>query len=189
MLKTKDVGNFLDQASRNLTPLANFVNQNMEISRLDKLENLNKNFDEVPSKDLYSRPAWRAGMRDKVWEQAKDTHGRVRDPVSGRYMSKDQPWDMGHKPGYEFKKHQESAAERGISREQFIDEYNNPEHLRPELPSSNRSHRGENKTSEYFGDVAKDVTKDVTKQVATKLIIDELTPMLISGAKALATLI
>lgn len=107
---------------------------------------------ELPARNSYERPAWRAGMRDKVWEQAKDTHGRVRDPVSGKYMSKNQPWDMGHKPGYEFKKHQESAAQRGISREKFIDEYNNPNHLRPELPESNRSHRGENKTSEYFGD-------------------------------------
>lgn len=107
---------------------------------------------ELPARNPYERPAWRAGMRDKVWEQAKDTHGRVRDPVSGKYMSKNQPWDMGHKPGYEFKKHQESAAQRGISREKFIDEYNNSNHLRPELPESNRSHRGENKTSEYFGD-------------------------------------
>lgn len=107
---------------------------------------------ELPARNPYERPAWRAGMRDKVWEQAKDTHGRVRDPVSGKYMSKNQPWDMGHKPGYEFKKHQESAAQRGITREKFIDEYNNPDHLRPELPESNRSHRGENKTSEYFGD-------------------------------------
>lgn len=107
---------------------------------------------EVPAKNMYERPAWRAGMRDKVWDQAKDTHGRVRDPVSGKYMSKDQPWDMGHKPGYEFKKHQESAAQRGISREKFIDEYNTPDHLRPELPSSNRSHKGENRTGEYFGE-------------------------------------
>ena len=107
---------------------------------------------EVPAKNIYERPAWRAGMRDTVWEQAKDMHGRVRDPVSGKYMSKNQPWDMGHKPGYEFKKHQESAAQRGISREKFIDEYNNPDHLQPELPSSNRSHKGENRTNEYFGD-------------------------------------
>lgn len=111
---------------------------------------------EVPekNKNIYERPAWRSGMRDKVWEQAKDIHGRVRDPVSGKYMSKNQPWDMGHKPGYEFKKHQESAAQREISREKFIDEYNNPDHLRPELPSSNRSHKGENRTGEYFGDSA-----------------------------------
>lgn len=101
----------------------------------------------------YSRPShWRAGMRDEVWENAKDEHGRVRDPVSGKYMSKDSPWDMGHKPGFEFRKHQESAKERGISREEFLDEYYNPDHYRPELPSSNRSHKGEDVTDDYFGD-------------------------------------
>lgn len=103
------------------------------------------------TKDIYSRPAWRAGVKEQVWEQAKDTHGRVRDPLTGKYMSKNQPWDVGHKPGHEFKKHQESAAERGISRQQFIEEYNNPANLQPELPSSNRSHKGENKTDTYFG--------------------------------------
>ena len=101
----------------------------------------------------YDRPTgWRSGNRDQVWENAKDEHGRVRDPVTGKYMSKDNPWDMGHKPGYEFKKHQESAKERDISREQFLDEYYNVEHYRPELPSSNRSHKGEDVTDNYFGD-------------------------------------
>ena len=101
----------------------------------------------------YSRPtSFRIGVRDQVWDDAKDSHGRVRDPETGRYMSKDSPWDMGHKPGYEFKKHRDSAQRRGISREQFIDEHNNPEHYRPELPSSNRSHRGEDHTDTYFGD-------------------------------------
>lgn len=101
----------------------------------------------------YDRPSgWRAGMRDQVWENARDDHGRVRDPVTGKYMSKDKPWDMGHKPGYEFKKHQESARERNIDREQFLDEYYNVDHYRPELPSSNRSHKGEDVTSNYFGD-------------------------------------
>lgn len=101
----------------------------------------------------YSRPThWRAGMKDEVWENAKDEHGRVRDPVTGKYISKDQAWDMGHKPGYEFYKHQESARERGISRQEFLDEYYNSDHYRPELPSSNRSHKGENVTDDYFGD-------------------------------------
>ena len=109
--------------------------------------------DSGPEKNTYSRPTgWPAGMRDQVWENAKDAHGRVRDPLTGRYMSKDQPWDMGHKPGYEFAKHQKSAEERGIDREQFRKEYYNPDHYRPELPSSNRSHKGEDKTAAYFGD-------------------------------------
>lgn len=99
----------------------------------------------------YERPSgFRSGVRDTVWENAKDEHGRVRDPIKGRYMSKDQPWDMGHKPGYEFVKHQESAARRGISRKEFLDEHNNPEHYRPELPPSNRSHKGESRTENYY---------------------------------------
>lgn len=104
------------------------------------------------STDAYERPThWRSGMREEVWESAKDEHGRVRDPVSGRYMSKEQPWDMGHKPGYEFHKHQQDARERGISRSEFLDEYYVADHYRPELPSSNQSHKGEDKTSRYFG--------------------------------------
>ena len=113
-----------------------------------------ENRDDVEKQETdYSRPThWRAGMKDEVWESAKDEHGRVRDPVTGKYMSKDQAWDMGHKPGYEFYKHQESARERGISRQKFLNEYYNSDHYRPELPSSNRSHKGENVTDMYFGD-------------------------------------
>lgn len=67
-------------------------------------------------------------------------------------MNKDKSWDMGHLPDYEFRKHKKSAEERGITREQFLDEHNNPDHYRPELPSSNRSHKGEDLTDDYFGD-------------------------------------
>ena len=42
------------------------------------------------------------------------------------------------------------AARR--SRKQFLDEYNNPEHYRPELPSSNRKHALEIKDGKYYGD-------------------------------------
>jgi hypothetical protein len=43
------------------------------------------------------------------------------DPGPGKKpMNWDDPWVMGHEPGFEFWKHQRSAAERAISREQFI---------------------------------------------------------------------
>ncbi len=123
-----------------------------DIPQRNNVRDVGRSKADVPGRTVdYSRPGWKKGIRDEVWNKAKDTHGRVRDPVTGKYMSKDKPWDMGHKPGHEFSKHQKSAQERGISREQFIKEYNNPDNLRPELPSSNRSHRGENKTGEYFG--------------------------------------
>lgn len=82
----------------------------------------------------------------------KEGGGGVRDPVTGKIIHEWDNWDMGHLPGYEFWKHQQSAAERGISRKQFWDEYNNPEHYRPELPSSNRGYIGEMKSGKYYGD-------------------------------------
>ncbi|WP_227995031.1 HNH/ENDO VII family nuclease, partial [Oceanobacillus sp. CFH 90083] len=101
----------------------------------------------------YSRPSgYRKGVRDEAWEKAKGADGKVRDPGNGKIMNKEEPWDMGHKPGYEFRKHQKSAQERGVSRKQFLDEHNNSDHYRPELPSTNRSHKGEDLTDNYFGD-------------------------------------
>jgi hypothetical protein len=58
---------------------------------------------------------------------------------------------MGHKPKYEFWKHQRSAAERGISREQFLNEYNDAKNLRPETKKDNESHLYEDRTDAYFG--------------------------------------
>ncbi|WP_423212672.1 HNH/ENDO VII family nuclease [Priestia megaterium] len=107
----------------------------------------------VKNDKTYSRPSgYRKGVRDEAWEKAKGADGKVRDPENGNVMNKEEPWDMGHKPGYEFRKHQKSAQERGISRKQFLDEHNNPDHYRPELPSTNRSHKGEDLTDNYFGD-------------------------------------
>ncbi|SFV04662.1 LXG domain of WXG superfamily protein [Butyrivibrio sp. INlla21] len=109
--------------------------------------------DGLNSQVSYDRPSgFRKGVRDKVWDNAKNSNGDVIDPVTKKVMDKSEPWDMGHKPGYEFRKHQQSAESRGIPRKQFLDEYNNPEHYRPELPSSNRSHKGEDITDNYFGD-------------------------------------
>ena len=100
----------------------------------------------------YRRPAgYRKGVRDAVWENAKGPDGQVRDPLTGAVMNSDDPWDMGHRPGYEFRKHQLSAQQRGISRQEFLDEYNDPSHFWPELPTSNRSHAGEDTTDQYFG--------------------------------------
>jgi predicted ribonuclease toxin of YeeF-YezG toxin-antitoxin module len=102
----------------------------------------------------YKRPSgYRKGVRDQVWAQAEAgaKDGKVRDPLTKQVMAKDEPWDMGHKPGHEFRKHQANAAERGIDRKQFLDEHNDPSHYWPELPSSNRSHQGEDHTDDYFG--------------------------------------
>jgi hypothetical protein len=114
-------------------------------------------------KKQFSRPSgFRKGVRDKVWDQAvKDSpDGIVRDPLTGKAMQKDEPWDMGHKPGWEFRKHQAQAMEGGsdlTSRKEFLDEYNNSDHYRPELPLSNQGHQaeggaGQDYWSEYYNE-------------------------------------
>ena len=37
-----------------------------------------------------------------------------------------------------------------LSRKEFLDRLNNPERYRPEAPSSNRSHKGEDKTTDFL---------------------------------------
>jgi Ni/Co efflux regulator RcnB len=100
----------------------------------------------------YRRPTkFRKGVRDKSWDYSKESDGNVRDTLTKKVMDKNEPWDMGHREGYEFRKHQLSAAEREISRKQFLDEHNDYRHYRPELPSSNRSHLAEDPSDLYFG--------------------------------------
>ena len=102
-------------------------------------------------KKIYKRPShYRRHLREQVWQSAK-VDGVVIDPLTNVFMDYDAPWEMGHKPGYEFRKHQKSAAIRRIGRAQFLNEYNSVHHYRPELPASNRSHILEDKTGRYLG--------------------------------------
>ena len=137
------------QAEKDLQSGSNHDNMNKNVHALES-DGAKSDFDN--KKTSYARPSgYRKGIREQVWENAKDSRGQVKDPLTKRIINADDNWDMGHKPGYEFRKHQKSAQIRGISRKQFLDEYNNPEHYRPELPSSNRSHMAEDVTHIYFG--------------------------------------
>lgn len=105
-------------------------------------------------KYTYRRPSrYRAKVRDRTWQLAEErsADGLVRDPTTNQLLSKDGEWHMGHKPGQEFRMHQQSAADRGITRKQFLDEHNDPNRYHPELPDSNWSHRGEAPPEEYNG--------------------------------------
>ncbi|TWG97359.1 HNH/ENDO VII superfamily nuclease [Nocardioides sp. J9] len=105
----------------------------------------------IPKAGKYSRPSgYRKGVRDKVWEAAKGPDGVVKDPVTGQIIKQTDKWDMGHLPGMEFRKAADYAEAHGWTRKQFLDWHNDPSHYRPELPSSNRSHRGED-MSDLFG--------------------------------------
>jgi hypothetical protein len=100
----------------------------------------------------YDRPAFRKGLREEVWENAKvPPDGKVFSPSGTEIPHVEGPWVMGHKPGYEFRKHVESSARRGISREQFIKECNEAHQYRPETDIDNSSHVYEDKTDKYLG--------------------------------------
>jgi len=106
----------------------------------------------------YSRNSgFRKGVKDKAWNDAVDeSTGRVRDPLTGKTMNKDEPWDMGHRPKMEFRKERNNVIEKWLdkdeytTRKEFLDKMNDPSRYRPELPSSNRSHRAEDLTDDFW---------------------------------------
>lgn len=102
--------------------------------------------------DNYRRPSgFRKGVRQQSYDGNKGADAKVRDPKTKEEIKPDDEWDMGHKPGYEFRKHQESARQRDIDRKQFLDEHNTPEHYRPETQNTNRSRSEEDHSSHYKG--------------------------------------
>jgi hypothetical protein len=50
---------------------------------------------------------------------------------------------MGHKPGFEYRSLVDKLRRGTISKEQFLNEYNNPNNYRPESPEANMSHKYE----------------------------------------------
>jgi hypothetical protein len=90
----------------------------------------------------YKRYPHSQETRQQIWENSRESStGQVRDPLTGKFISPDKSWDAGHKPGYEHSKHVKSAIDRDLTENEFKKEYNDPSHYRPELPSSNRSHK------------------------------------------------
>lgn len=108
----------------------------------------------------YSRNSgFRKGVKDKAWKGNVDpATGRVIDPVSKKAMQKNEAWEMGHKPKMEYWKERDNAVnkwlydEKTTTRKEFLDRMNDPSKYRPELPSSNRSHKGEDRSNDFIGD-------------------------------------
>lgn len=97
------------------------------------------------------RPAYTDGQVDDVWERAKQPDGNVYDPNTGeklewnKDLSRAGQWDMGHKPGHEYRKLHKDYMDGKISKEEFLKRYRDSSNYQPEAPSSNRSHRYEEK--------------------------------------------
>ncbi|MFE2216593.1 GH-E family nuclease [Streptomyces canus] len=101
----------------------------------------------------YSRPSsHRKAAIETVWKEAPRKGGKVFDPELTNVEIKwdldpaTREWYMGHKPGWEFRKHQRSAARRRIKRSTFLDEHNIASHYRPETKET--SDKGAHETGD-----------------------------------------
>ena len=97
-----------------------------------------------------SRPSYSKNQVETVWENAKQKNGKVYDPNTGQELTwnksqKPRQWDMGHKPGKEYKKLHKDYMDGKISKSKFLKEYKDPNNYRPESKSANRSRKYEQK--------------------------------------------
>lgn len=96
-----------------------------------------------------SRPSFRKGVVEEVWENAKGPDGLVRDPNTGEVInwtpgeSRKGVWDMGHIPEAKYSEMHEAYMNGELTTKEFVDWYNDPANYRLELPSNNRSHKYE----------------------------------------------
>ncbi|MCQ4775426.1 HNH/ENDO VII family nuclease, partial [Lacrimispora saccharolytica] len=97
----------------------------------------------------HSRPSFRKGIVEKVWENAKGPDGLVRDPHTGEVINwtPGQPrkgvWDMGHIAEAKYSVIHKAYMNGEMTTKEFVDWYNDPSNYRPEIPSNNRNHKYE----------------------------------------------
>jgi len=97
-----------------------------------------------------SRPGYGKDQVEEVWESGKQKDNKVYDPNTGEELTwdkaiKPRSWDMGHKPGHEYRNLHKDYMDGKISKEKFLEEYRNPKNYQPESKSANRSHKYEKK--------------------------------------------
>ncbi|WP_228450442.1 HNH/ENDO VII family nuclease, partial [Chryseobacterium rhizosphaerae] len=104
------------------------------------------------AKKLYSksRPSYGKDQVEEVWESGKQKDNKVYDPNTGEELTwdktiKPRSWDMGHKPGHEYRNLHRDYMDGKISKEKFLEEYRNAKNYQPESKSANRSHKYEKK--------------------------------------------
>jgi HNH/ENDO VII superfamily nuclease with conserved GHE residues len=88
------------------------------------------------------RVTLRVGTKAEIREAAPRTaSGDFIDPNTGQIISKDGPFDYGHKPGFEWWRTQQRARQEGWSRRELIEYENDPSHYQIEARGLNRSRR------------------------------------------------
>lgn len=91
----------------------------------------------TPSYD-YSHVSHSSGFRERVWNQSVSRRGMVRDP-SKSIIRQGDPFDLGHKPGFERWRMAEHAQKNNWTPTQWNNAQKDPRIYRPEQPRTNRS--------------------------------------------------
>ena len=97
---------------------------------------------------VYGPTARRVKLRQSVKEQLlerqpRNIEGQIIDPNNGKVIEGN--YDIGHKPGHEWRNNKIEYEKQGFTRKQVIEAGNNPDNYHLEDPSSNRSHKYEKK--------------------------------------------
>lgn len=115
------------------------------------------------------RPYIRREVRQEVENRAqKNEKGQFLDANTGKAI--EGKYDLGHKPGHEFRKEVAEAEHQGLTQKEFNQKMNNPDLYQIEDPSSNRSHFFEEKES-----VLEDNTEEENSEIKENLEIEEST--------------
>jgi len=144
-------GQFTMEVMLLLAEGATFAKALSSASALRKLNVIDDVSVDISKKKPYStsRPPYAKGQVDDVWESARQSDGNVYDPNTGQLLewdktkSRNGQWDMGHKPGLEYKKYKNDYLDGKITKKEFLDKHRNPAHYQPEAPGPNRSHKYE----------------------------------------------
>jgi ribosomal protein S20 len=95
------------------------------------------------------RPPYGPDQVGDVWDDAKDANGDVwvRDKDGNRVKVEWEPgeprrdvWDMGHVPEHEYRDLLDDYLHHRITKEEFLEEYRDPDNYQVEHPGRNRSH-------------------------------------------------
>ena len=113
----------------------------------------NSQYNQIDDNKPYKRgrPSFRKRVHENTWDEAvrASPDGVVRDPNDGTPIAwtKGTPrkgiWDMGHKPEQKYSDYHKKYITGEMTKEEFVDWYNDYRNYRPELPSNNRSHKYE----------------------------------------------
>lgn len=104
--------------------------------------------DDRPYLDPNSRPSFRKGVVEDVWNAHVGPDGKVIDPA-GRVIEwtpgtpRKGVWDMGHIPEAKYHDVWKSYVNGEMTPAEFRDWYNDPDNYRPEHPTTNRGHQHE----------------------------------------------